>query len=1734
LKRTDLPWLLLNFCVLTIVFTSSLLGESRPHLQVSEITPILFEPLPSTGSTAQMLGRVPGATFRFAPRSIEFETAGVTGHSLRITFAGAQSGLVTGMGRLPSETNYLIGSDASSWRTHVPNFSRLAYKGLYPGVDAVFYGNAQRLEHDFIVAPGADYRPIRMHFPAEAHPVIESSGDLRLRLSDGDLRIQRPVIYQDHRDGRRSVASAFRTYRNGDIGFAVGAYDTSLPLIIDPVLSFSTYLANVFSDINFVATDGSGASYIAGIGSTGYPASPGSFPGCSQCAPQQAITYVSKLSPDGKTLLYTTLLGGSAYSQPSGIAVDAAGNALVAGACQSPDFPTKNGQPLGTNGTGSGYAYLASLAPDGASLNYATLLGGGTQVGQSSGTGASAIAVDSQGSAYIAGTTDAPAFPLTPGALHALTPGYPKLAIFLSKFTSSGSLVYSGILGDSEPQNGGGGPIGVSRLTVDSAGNAFVAGQAGSLWPTTAGAFQLQIGGTTPYAGAFVTKVAPDGGSLVYSTFAGHGQVTGISVLPNGNVWLAGVGSTGLAMTPGAYQSSAGNSYLLQLDAAGANLLYASYFGTTETNIQSLAADVDGDVWIAGQTTAGIPLVKPLQSAAPLASNLGSRIGSFVAQFDPTATVLKFSSLLGGTAAGSALGVAVDANHRAHVSGFAAPGMYTTAGAYLSQVPPPMPAYDPVYGYAVMIDPAVDAPALCLPSTGGGGLSWPSTRIGSRVDLTLTLSSCGTQPLTISSVQTAAAPYSVPAAENTCPQSLPVGQSCTVGVRFAPTTVASFYSTLTVTTDAPVPQATLPLGGTGVAPHLFVLGNVMFDLALVGQTTRAAGLTVGNSGGAPLNIDFSKTTVSGDFAIPPNQSCAAIQGDSFCGIVVTFTPTAPGTRTGTLQIASDDPNHPLTSLPLTATGYAAAPAPQITFIENPTIAAGSTGISLRISGFGFMPTSTVQVNGRSQSTTFGGPYSLTANLDSSVIPVTGYAELPVTIVTPVPGGGRSAPYTLTIYERILTLNAGMVYEPVSQRLFVSVPASAANDANTILPIDPAHATVGTPITVGNDPGKLAVSADGQYLYVALNGAHALQRLNLANGSIERTFPLPTDPSSAPLTVSDLHVVPGAPTSVVATLSAVGSPPEDGIALFGNGGLVNYLPGDFVQNGANTTLQLDNFAFTGDPSSLYAMPFEVTSDPYFFTVLTLDGTGLHYLRPNPATAPDQSGNHGRTVVSDGSLLYTDSGQVWDPVKRQLLHTYAVPGVLNDPVPDKSTGKTFFLDQTYSLDQNAALAIRAYDQTTLAQTGTLAFPRDPVGSFPSFSTQLQRWGASGLAFRFSDGTGTGIGGDSVVLVSSGIVTGNNLNSSPTITALAPATLVAGGPDFTLAVAGTGFIPGSTVVWNDTPRVTTYVSGTQLTATIYASDIAVAGTAKVAVITGGVGGGVSPVQNVTITSTIASVSQLTIAPESLTFMAQATGSTSPAQSITLTNSGQVDITAITVGLAGADAASFAQNSNCSSTLAPGSTCQIQITFSPQAAGARNAILNIGSSANAAPQALTLTGIGSVFAFVAPSAGGSSTVASGQTANYSLQIVPGTGYSGTLTLSCANLPAHAACTFSPATLTVTSGALVSASLSIQTSQSQTASLHLVETAPPLLALLALPWLRRRFHVLSGRAVFALFLMAVSVGCAVGCGGDGQGSSAPPPTQTAQTVAPGTYSIQVVASDGTNKATQGVSLVVQ
>lgn len=395
---------------------------------------------------------------------------GTDSATLRMRLVGGnRAAQVTGLDELPGKSNYFIGNDPKKWRVNVPTYAKVKYEQVYRGVDLVYYGNQRQLEYDLIVAPGADPGEIRLAFEGTGDPSIERNGDLRFDSSARSISLHRPVVYQDRGGVRKQIAAGYRALRNGEYRFEIGKYDKQRPLIIDPQLSYSTLLGGSSSETgNSIAVDSMGNAYVAGYTpSADFPIA-GAF---QQTLNGTYDAFVTKLNSTGTALVYSTFLGGSANDLASRIALDAAGNAYVVGATRSSNFPLMNpiqpafgggGDPFGF----SGDAFVTKIGASGSTLVYSTYLGG------SSAEFGNGIAVDSQGSAYVTGSTSSINFPLAKPFQPARSPT--STDAFVSKLNPGGTaLVFSTYFG------GGGFDAGIA-IAVDANGNACVAGTTSS------------------------------------------------------------------------------------------------------------------------------------------------------------------------------------------------------------------------------------------------------------------------------------------------------------------------------------------------------------------------------------------------------------------------------------------------------------------------------------------------------------------------------------------------------------------------------------------------------------------------------------------------------------------------------------------------------------------------------------------------------------------------------------------------------------------------------------------------------------------------------------------------------------------------------------------------------------------------------------------------------------------------------------------------------------------------------------------------------------------------------------------------------------------------------------------------------------------------------------------------------------------------------------------------------
>ncbi|MBI4491031.1 MAG: SBBP repeat-containing protein, partial [Deltaproteobacteria bacterium] len=319
---------------------------------------------------------------------------------LRMKLVGANLNPEIAPEALVGKVNYFIGNDASKWRTNIPTYANVHYQGVYPGVDLVYYGQQGQLEYDFIVSPGADPTAIRLAFEGAGKIEIDDQGDLVLSTDGGEIRLRKPFVYQEVDGVKKEIQGSYvlnpksKIQNLKSVGFQVAAYDVSKPLVIDPVLNYSTYLGGSGNDAGMgIAVDSTGNAYV-----TGYTDSV-NFPTLNAVQGPQGGTdaFVTKVSPNGSALLYSTYLGGSGNDVGSGIAVDSAGNAYVTGSTDSTNFPTSLALQFDQGATD---AFVTKLSPNGSALLYSTYLGGAAN---DAGHG---IAVDSTGNAYVTGYTD--------------------------------------------------------------------------------------------------------------------------------------------------------------------------------------------------------------------------------------------------------------------------------------------------------------------------------------------------------------------------------------------------------------------------------------------------------------------------------------------------------------------------------------------------------------------------------------------------------------------------------------------------------------------------------------------------------------------------------------------------------------------------------------------------------------------------------------------------------------------------------------------------------------------------------------------------------------------------------------------------------------------------------------------------------------------------------------------------------------------------------------------------------------------------------------------------------------------------------------------------------------------------------------------------------------------------------------------------------------------------------
>ncbi len=500
----------------------------------------------------------------------ETGTRGVETQSVVFRLIGADStARLTGLDGLPGKVNYFLGNDSQAWRAEVATFQKVQVQQAYPGVDVVYYPSGQQLEYDFLVAPGADPGVIRLEILGADRVFLDAEGQLIVEAGGERIHQHRPVAYQPDGDRRRTVEVTYRLSGRETFSFSLGDFDPALPLIIDPVLSYSTYLGGAKEETAWdIALDADGNVFIAGETlSPQLPATPGAFqPNYGGGTTVGGDAFVAKLDASGTNLVYLTYLGGHGNDAALSLAVDGGGNAYLTGFTDSTNFPLASAIVTNLGGKPEKYfnlypfdAFVTKLNPTGSALVYSTYLGGSTN------DQGIAIAVGANGSAYIAGFTQSTNFP-TANALQAANAGADD--VFVTKLSPDGSaFVYSTYLGGTNTDQADG-------IAVDAAGRAHVTGFTQSTNFPTANALQPWLAGGQD---VFVSVLEADGSQLLHSTYLGsRGNEVGfrIALDSSANAFVTGSKSDfSFPVTPaglnrgGVFRSDdAGATWLLQSD----------------------------------------------------------------------------------------------------------------------------------------------------------------------------------------------------------------------------------------------------------------------------------------------------------------------------------------------------------------------------------------------------------------------------------------------------------------------------------------------------------------------------------------------------------------------------------------------------------------------------------------------------------------------------------------------------------------------------------------------------------------------------------------------------------------------------------------------------------------------------------------------------------------------------------------------------------------------------------------------------------------------------------------------------------------------------------------------------------------------------------------------------------------------------------------------------------------
>ncbi len=540
---------------------------------------------------------------------------------------------------VPGYSNYFLGNEPANWRTHVPHYAWVKARGVYPGVDLRYHQQNGSVEYDFEVAPGADPSQIRLHWDGAQAVAVNQNGDLAISIGQRGSFIQkRPVVYQLDHGSRRLVPARYSLSGGHTASIVVDAYDKDLPIVIDPVIAYATYIGGSLAEqVDAVTVDSTGAAYVVGgTSSSDFPTKGG-----YQKAEGLVDAFVMKIAPDGASIVYSTYIGGKGTEIAYGVGLDQAGTIYVTGGTGSADFPTKN--PAQTY-SGKYDAFVTAIQPNGDALVYSTYYGGTAD------DSAAAIAVSPDGMAYVAGVT-------TSSDIPTVSPLMQKKGgtdAFVAAFSVTGRPTFSTYLGGSDDDS-------ASGIAVGTWWDVYVTGTTlSSDFPVTRSISKFFN------KDAFVGKIIPFQSKLVYLTYLGGSGIdegAAIAVDSSGAAYVTG--STYSKPFPNTLGFPGGDlwrpdAFVAKINPAGDAVVYATQIGGTSFDYgYAVAAHPYGGVYVAGET---------LSSVAGSVLPPKGDIEAFLTKVDKNGAIAYFT-YLGGSRVDRALGVAADRSGSAYVVG---------------------------------------------------------------------------------------------------------------------------------------------------------------------------------------------------------------------------------------------------------------------------------------------------------------------------------------------------------------------------------------------------------------------------------------------------------------------------------------------------------------------------------------------------------------------------------------------------------------------------------------------------------------------------------------------------------------------------------------------------------------------------------------------------------------------------------------------------------------------------------------------------------------------------------------------------------------------------------------------------------------------------------------------------------------------------------------------------------